>query len=56
MRNQCWINAADFNENETLKTIRDLNIHKAQVHNDIYIKMIKNLWQTTNKTINSLAL
>ena len=30
-----------FNENEILKIIRDLNIHKAHGHNDIYIRMIK---------------
>ena len=31
----------DFNENEILKIIRALKIHKAHVHDDIFIRMIQ---------------
>ena len=31
----------DFNEDEILKIIKDLNIHKAHSHDDISIRMIK---------------
>ena len=31
----------DFNENEILKIIRALNIHKAHGHDDIFIRMIQ---------------
>ena len=33
--------SSDFNEDEILKKIRALNIHKAHGHNDISITMIK---------------
>ena len=31
----------DFNEDEILKIIRDLNIHKAHGHDDISVRMVK---------------
>ena len=31
----------DFNEDEILKIVRDLNLHEAHGHDDISIKMIK---------------
>ena len=34
-------NYIDFNEDEILKIIRALNIHKAHGHDDIFIRMIK---------------
>ena len=38
---QSRLNYIDFNEDEILKTIRALNIHKAHGHDDISIRMIK---------------
>ena len=35
------IRSSDFNEDEILKKIRVLNIHKPHGHNDISITMIK---------------
>ena len=37
------LNNINFNEDEILKIIRALNIHKAHGHDDIPIRMIKNL-------------
>ena len=39
---QSRLNYIDFNEDEILKIIRALNIHKAHGHDDISIRMIKN--------------
>lgn len=41
----------DFNQNEIIKIIRALNIHKARAHVNISIRMIKQLLQITFKTI-----
>ena len=38
---QSKLGTLDFNENEILKIIRALNIHKAHGHDDISIRMIK---------------
>ena len=38
---QSRLNYIDFNEDEILKIIRALNIHKAHGHDDISIRMIK---------------
>ena len=38
---QSRLGTLDFNENEILKTIRTLNIHKAHDHEDISIRMIQ---------------
>ena len=38
---QSRLSSLDFNEDEIRKIIRDLNIHKAQDHDDISIRMIK---------------
>ena len=38
---QSRLGTLDFNENEILKIIRALNIHKAHGHNDISIRMIQ---------------
>ena len=39
---QSRLNFINFNEDEILKVIRALNIHKAHGHDDISIRMIKN--------------
>ena len=38
---QSRLGALDFNENEILKIIRALNIHRAHGHDNIYIRMIQ---------------
>ena len=38
---QSRLGTLDFNENEILKIIRALNIHKAHGHDDIFIRMIQ---------------
>ena len=38
---QSGLNSIDFNEDEVLKIIRSLNIHKAHGHDDNSIRMIK---------------
>ena len=38
---QSRLGTLDFNENEILKIIRALNMHKAHVHDDISIRMIQ---------------
>ena len=38
---QSRLTSLDFNEEEILKIIRALNIHKAHGHDDIFIRMIK---------------
>ena len=38
---QSRLGTTDFNENEMLKIIRALNIHKAHGHDDISIRMIQ---------------
>ena len=38
---QSRLNTTDFNEHEVLKIIRALNIHKAHIHDNISIRMIK---------------
>ena len=38
---QSRLSSLDFNEDEALKMIRSLNIHKAHGHDDISIRMIK---------------
>ena len=38
---QSRLNSIDFNEDEVLKVIRALNIHKAYGHDDISIRMLK---------------
>ena len=38
---QSRLGTIDFNENEMLKIIRALNIHKAHGHDDISIRMIQ---------------
>ena len=38
---QSWLTSLDFNEEEILKNIRALIIHKAHGHDDISIRMIK---------------
>ena len=38
---QSRLNSIDFNEDEVLKVIRALNIHKAHGHDDISIRMLK---------------
>ena len=38
---QSRLSSLDFNEDEILKIIRALNIHKAHGHDDISIRMIK---------------
>ena len=43
---QSRLGTLDFNENEILKIIRALNIHKAHGHDDIFIRMIQ-IWDRT---------
>ena len=38
---QSWLTSLDFDEEEILKIIRALIIHKAHGHDDISIRMIK---------------
>ena len=38
---QSWLTSLDFSEEEILKIIRALNIHKAHGHDDVSIRMIK---------------
>ena len=38
---QSRLNSIDFNEDEVLKVIRALNIHKAHGHDDISIRVLK---------------
>ena len=38
---QSRLSTLDFNEEELIKIIRNLNVHKAHGHNDISIRMIK---------------
>ena len=38
---QSRLNSIDFNKDEVLKILRALNVHKAHVHDDISIRMIK---------------
>ena len=38
---QSKLSTLDFNENKILKTIRELNIHKAHGHDNISIRMIQ---------------
>ena len=41
----------EFNENEILKIIRPLNIHKAHIHDDISIRMIKSCGKSLLKPL-----
>ena len=48
---QSRLGILDFNENEILKIIRALNIHKAHVHDGISIKIIQICDRTLIKTL-----
>ena len=48
---QSRLGTTDFNENEMLKIIRALNIHKAHGHDDISIRMIQICDRTLIKSL-----
>ena len=49
--NQSRLVSLEFNENEILKIIRRLNIHKAHIRDDISIRMIKSCGKSLLKPL-----